>query len=91
MSCRHCVREVSGWLRDVPGVATVVADARAATVELEGTMTLADVLAVFAGSKYTPQVLWAPQSRDRLTRTPEGDARAGAARTAARRPRAGRP
>jgi copper chaperone CopZ len=63
MSCRHCVREVSGWLRDVPGVASVVADARAATVELEGTMTLADVLAAFAGSKYTPQVLDAPASQ----------------------------
>ena len=63
MSCRHCVREVSGWLRDVPGVATVVADAGTATVELEGTMTLADVLAAFAGSKYTPRVLDGPASQ----------------------------
>lgn len=60
MNCRHCVREVTRWLRDVPGVETLVADAGAATVELGGTMTTADVLAVFAGSQYTPQVLDAP-------------------------------
>ncbi len=57
MSCRHCVREVTGWLRDVPGVVTVVADATTCTVELGGTMTVPDVLAVFAGSGYTPQLL----------------------------------
>ena len=57
MSCRHCVREVTRWLRDVSGVETVVADARTATVELAGTMTVGDVLAVFAGSKYLPYVL----------------------------------
>ena len=60
MTCRHCVREVTGWLRDVPGVETVVADGRAGTVELGGTMTLADVLAVFDGSDYAPQVLEDP-------------------------------
>ncbi len=60
MSCRHSVREVTRWLRDVPGVETVVADASAAIVELGGTMTVADVLAVFAGSSYTLQVLDAP-------------------------------
>jgi copper chaperone CopZ len=57
MNCRHCVREVSGWLRDVPGVVTVVADARSGTVELAGTMRTSEVLAVFVGSTYTPQVL----------------------------------
>ena len=57
MTCRHCVREVTSWLRDVAGVETVTADARTGTVELAGTMALADVLAVFAGSDYTPRVL----------------------------------
>ena len=57
MSCRHCVREVTAWLRDVPGVATVVADATTCTVELGGTMNVTDVLAVFAGSRYTTQIL----------------------------------
>ena len=60
MSCRHCVREVTRWLRDVPGVERVVADARTATVELAGTMSVVDVLAVFAGSTYTPHLLDGP-------------------------------
>ena len=57
MSCRHCVREVTGWLRDVPGVETVAADARTGTVELGGSMSVDDVLAVFTGSTYSPQLL----------------------------------
>jgi copper chaperone CopZ len=57
MSCRHCVREVTGWLRDVAGVETVAADATTGAVVLSGSMDVADVLAVFAGSSYTPQVL----------------------------------
>lgn len=56
MQCRHCVREVTGWLRDVVGVETITADARTGAVVLGGTMTVADVLAVFAGSEYTPRV-----------------------------------
>ena len=57
MQCRHCVREVTGWLRDVAGVETITADAKSGTVVLRGTMTVADVLAVFTGSDYTPQVV----------------------------------
>jgi copper chaperone CopZ len=57
MRCRHCVREVTRWLRDVPGVEAVVADARSAIVELSGTMAVDDVLGVFVGKTYTPQVL----------------------------------
>lgn len=57
MQCRHCVREVTGWLRDVVGVETITADARTGTVILGGTMTVADVLGVFAGSDYTPRVM----------------------------------
>jgi copper chaperone CopZ len=60
MGCRHCVREVTGWLRDVPGVETIAADARVGTVVVAGTMTVADVLAVFAGTQYSPQVLAGP-------------------------------
>lgn len=60
MGCRHCVREVTGWLRDVPGVATIVADARAGTVVVVGTMDVADVLAAFVGTPYAPQVLSGP-------------------------------
>ena len=57
MSCRHCVREVTAWLRDVPGVETIAADATSGTVTVTGTMAVNDVLAAFAGSQYTPQVL----------------------------------
>jgi len=60
MSCRHCVREVTGWLRDVAGVETVAADAKTGSVVLSGTMAVADVVAVFAGSSYTAQILDAP-------------------------------
>lgn len=56
MRCRHCVREVTGWLRDVAGVESITADAKSGTVVLGGTMTVADLLAVFAGSDYTAQV-----------------------------------
>ena len=56
MGCRRCVREVSRWLRDVPGVSTVEADAVTARVRLTGTMRLGDVLDVFAGTAYTPRV-----------------------------------
>jgi copper chaperone CopZ len=63
MSCRHCVREVTGWLRDVPGVETITADAAAGTVVVSGTMTVHEVLAAFAGSEYTPQVLPEPVAR----------------------------
>ncbi len=61
MGCRHCIREVTRWLRDVPGVETIAVDARAAVV-LSGTMAVADVLAVFAGTPYSPRVLAGPSS-----------------------------
>jgi len=57
MRCRRCVREVTGRLRDVAGVETVAADATAGTVVLGGTMAIADVLAVFVGSDYTPELV----------------------------------
>ena len=60
MGCRHCVREVTGWLRDVPGVETITADARAGSLVVVGTMDVVDVLAVFAGTPYSAQVLAGP-------------------------------
>lgn len=56
MGCRQCVREVTGRLRDVFGVATVVADVSTRTVRLTGSMTDADVLAAFAGTTYVVQI-----------------------------------
>ena len=57
MECRHCVRQVTSWLRDVVGVETVTADAKAGTVTLSGSMTVEDVMVVFTGSEYTADVL----------------------------------
>jgi copper chaperone CopZ len=57
MGCRRCVREVTGRLRDVPGVETVVADAAANTVVLSGTMAARDVLSAFDGSGFAPLVV----------------------------------
>ncbi|WP_372729847.1 heavy-metal-associated domain-containing protein [Nocardioides sp.] len=60
MSCRHCVREVTARLRDVPGVRTVVASARTSRVRLGGTMSAADVRAALAGTSYTVQLVSDP-------------------------------
>ena len=60
MRCRRCVREVTGWLRDVPGVRTLTADAETGIVVVGGTMDVTDVLAAFAGSKYRPRHLDGP-------------------------------
>jgi copper chaperone CopZ len=56
MSCRHCVREVTARLRDVPGVETVSANHSDCVVRLSGSMKLADVLAAFTGTTYRPQL-----------------------------------
>jgi copper chaperone CopZ len=58
LGCRHCLREVTGWLRDVRGVETIVADASTGTVVLSGTMTVADVLATFAGLRRRGAACW---------------------------------
>ena len=62
LGCRRCVRALTGRLRDVAGVETIVADASTGIVVLSGTMTVTDVLAVFAGSDDGPQVLDDPAS-----------------------------
>ncbi len=50
MCCRRCIREVTGRLRDIPGVVTVTADASRCRVVVSGTMTGRDVLAAFKDS-----------------------------------------
>ena len=57
MGCRRCVREVTALLRDVPGVATVVADMSRSQVRLSGTMAVTDVLDALAGSTYAARLL----------------------------------
>ena len=57
MRCRHCVREVTSRLRDVPGVDTVTADAARSMVQLSGTMSVDEVLSAVRGLDYPVQVL----------------------------------
>ena len=44
MGCRHCVREVTARLRDVPGVERIVADATTNRVLVTGAMSRTDVV-----------------------------------------------
>ena len=64
MTCRHCVRDVTARLRDVPGVTTVAADARLAHVVVRGTMAAADVLAAVAAAGFTVDVVGGPHEAD---------------------------
>jgi copper chaperone CopZ len=57
MRCRHCVREITSRLRDVPGVDTVTADAGTAVVRLSGTMTVDDVLGALRELSYPVRLL----------------------------------
>ena len=57
MRCRRCVREVTARLRDVPGVRTVVANARTSRVRLGGTMSIDHVRAALAGTSYAVHVV----------------------------------
>ena len=57
MACRHCVREVTTWVRDVPGVETVVADPRSCTLRLGGSMSMEDVLRALDGTSYDVEVV----------------------------------
>ena len=56
MGCRHCVREVTARLRDVPGVKTIAADMSTCTVKLAGSMSDADVIAALAGTTYVAHI-----------------------------------
>jgi copper chaperone CopZ len=57
MGCPRCIREVTGRLRDVPGVQTVVADAATSTVRLGGSMAIGDVLDALTGTTYRPDLV----------------------------------
>jgi copper chaperone CopZ len=63
MGCPRCVRDVTRWLRDVPGVETVTADAAAGEITLGGVMQLADVLAAVTASPFDATVLDEDEAR----------------------------
>lgn len=62
MRCRRCVRAVTSWLRDVPGVETVTADGTTGIIVLGGSMVVDDVLRAFAGSSCSPELLDGPSA-----------------------------
>ena len=57
MGCRHCVRDVSQRLRDVPGVWTLTVDVRASVVVVGGTMDGEAVLAALGSSGYAAELI----------------------------------
>ncbi len=57
MSCRHCVREVTACLRDVPGVETIQADRATCQVRLRGHFVLSDALSALARAGNQAQIL----------------------------------
>lgn len=62
MTCRHCVRTVTAALRDLPGVAFVVADLATTTVELHGEPAVPEVLSALTGAGFAGTVVPAPGS-----------------------------
>ena len=60
MSCRHCLRDVTRRIRDIPGVRAVTADAATGQVLVEGTMTTEVLLKSFDGSDYAVEVVDEP-------------------------------
>ena len=57
MGCRHCVREVTARLRDVPGVERVIADAATNRVVLTGSMTVADAMNALSGTTFVARIV----------------------------------
>ena len=57
MSCRHCLRDVTSRVRDVPGVRAVAADAATGAVLVAGTMTTEALLSALSGSSYDVEVV----------------------------------
>lgn len=57
MGCRHCVREVTARLRDVPGVERVVADASTNRVLLTGSMSRSDVISALSETTFVVRVV----------------------------------
>ena len=56
MRCRRCVRRATALLRDVPGIATLVADPRTSRITITGDVTERAVLQALASTSFTVRV-----------------------------------
>lgn len=56
MRCRGCVRRATAALRDIPGVHTVMANAKTGQVTVRGAVTTEDVTRALAGTSFTVRV-----------------------------------
>lgn len=56
MRCRRCVRRATALLRDVPGIATLVADPRTSRITITGDVTERAVLQALATTSFTVRV-----------------------------------
>ena len=52
MRCRRCVRQATALLRDVPGIATLVADPRTSRITITGDVPDDVVLHALAGTTF---------------------------------------
>ena len=64
MTSRRCVRDVSAWISDVPGVRTVEARLDTATVQVTGTADAAAIEAAIRRAGYTATALPDGRSAD---------------------------
>jgi len=56
MRCRRCVRQATALLRDVPGVATVMADSRTSRITVTGELSDEAVRRALANTAFTVRV-----------------------------------
>lgn len=72
MRCRRCVRRATALLRDVPGIAMLVADPRTSCITITGDVTERDVLQALAGTTFSVRVAATPPHAHDGSRSPAG-------------------
>jgi copper chaperone CopZ len=56
MRCRHCVRQATAMLRDIPGIATVSADPSTSRISITGDVSEDDVLQAFTDTTFAVRI-----------------------------------
>lgn len=72
MRCRRCVRRATALLRDVPGIATLVADPHTSHITITGDVTEQAVLQALAGTTFVVRVTAMPPQSHDSSRSPAG-------------------